>query len=289
MDTDIVYAKAAGERPYVIVFGSEKGGTGKSTAAMNVAVALAKMGYAVGSIDFDARQGTLSRYIANRSAEAAATGITLTGPEHIRVGLHEAIEGGAASASQAAWARGAFEKLGNCDFIVADTPGGDTFLSRLAHVNADTLITPLNDSLVDIDVIARLDPVKREALGAGIYTQMVWEQNNRRAAAGLSPIDWILMRNRLAHIQSRNKMEIAGLMGQLARRIGFRVAPGFGERVIFRELFLKGLTLLDIPEGQADDPRSSSRIAARGELDALLETIGISAPQQVQGAPATAA
>lgn len=289
MDTDIIFAGGDGPRPHVIVLGSEKGGTGKSTTAMHLAIALTKMGFSVGTIDFDARQATLSRYLANRTARAEATGRPLAGPVHRRVGRQDAAVGPAAQASETAWARGAFDDLRQCDFIVADTPGNDTHLARLAHVNADTLITPVNDSLLDIDIIAELDVVNKEALGPGVYTQIVWEQNNRRVAAGMTPIDWIVMRNRLTHIDSRNKREIAGLMGKLAKRIGFRLSTGFGERVVFREMFLEGLTLLDLDLSELNDHRSSSRSAARRELGELLETIGICTPRRAEGAPASAA
>ncbi len=118
---------------------------------------------------------------------------------------------------------------------------------------------------------------------------MVWDQNNRRTNAGLPPIDWIVMRNRLAHIGSRNQLEITGLMTLLAERIGFRLAPGFGERVVFREMFLEGLTLLDLDLSELNDRRASSRSSARRELGELLQTIAISAPRQRAEPPASAA
>jgi chromosome partitioning protein len=280
MKTEIVFAGDGDPRPHVIVLGSEKGGTGKSTTAMHLAVALCKMGFSVGSIDFDSRQATLSRYLAHRAARAEATGSELASPVHRPVGRQDGAAGPAAQASDIAWANSAFDDLRHCDFIVVDTPGNDTHLARMAHVNADTLITPINDSLLDIDIIAALDPVNREALGPGVYTQIVWEQNNRRVAAGMTPIDWIVMRNRLTHIESRNKREITGLLGKLAKRIGFRLASGFGERVVFREMFLDGLTLLDLEPGAIDAHRVSSWNAARRELGDLLQTIGINLTRQ---------
>lgn len=289
MDSEIAFALDESHRPHVIALGSEKGGTGKSTTAMHLAVVLTKMGFAVGSIDFDYRQGTLSRYLANRNARAEAMGQPLVGPLHRRIGRSDSAMGPAATASETAWARGAYNDLRHCDYIVVDTPGNDTHLARVAHLNADTLITPINDSLLDIDIIAQLDTVNREALGPGVYTQMVWEQNNRRTNAGLPPVDWIVMRNRLSHIRSRNQLEITGLMELLAERIGFRLAPGFGERVVFREMFLEGLTLLDLDLSELNDRRASSRSSARRELGELLQTIGISAPRRRAETPASAA
>jgi chromosome partitioning protein len=183
--------------------------------------------------------------------------------------------------------RRSFADLASCDFVVVDTPGSDAYLSRLAHEHADTLITPINDSYLDIDVLAQIDRRRREVLAPSRYSQMVWEHNNRRVLSGRPPIDWVVMRNRLSHIEARNKREIAGLLTQLARRIGFRLAPGFGERVVFRELFLKGLTILDLPEAEgAGLPSNPSHLAGRAEIRALLETIGLKEATEAEAAQA---
>ena len=277
MDGSIAPGATGEAQPYVIVIGNEKGGTGKSTTAMHLIVALAKLGFAVGSIDADARQGTLTRYIANRRDQAEETGQALDMPEHRCIARSVLETRSAAEAQERARLHQARAELKGGDFIVIDTPGSDSHLSRLAHEIADTLITPINDSFLDIDVLAQIDRRRREVLAPSTYSQMVWEQNNRRVLAGRPPIDWVVMRNRLSHIEARNKREIAGLLIQLARRIGFRLAPGFGERVVFRELFLQGLTLLDLPEeappGLAPNP---SHLAGRAEIRALLQTIGLS-------------
>jgi chromosome partitioning protein len=265
-------------RPYVVVVGNEKGGTGKSTTAMHLIVALMRMGYRVGSIDLDARQSSLTRFVENRRAYAESSGQSLLMPEHRRVARAESKNKAEAEAAERASLRQAFEELMHCNFIVIDTPGSDTYVSQLAHENADTLITPLNDSFVDIDMIARIDRARREVLAPSPYSKMVWENNNRRVMAGRPPLDWIVLRNRLAHIDARNKREIAGLMEQLAQRIGFRLAPGFGERVIFRELFLRGLTVLDIGGEDPDLPSSPSHESARQEVQGLLDAIGLTQP-----------
>ena len=290
MDGSIALGAAGEAQPYVIVIGNEKGGTGKSTTAMHLIVALAKLGFAVGSIDADARQGTLTRYIANRRDQAEETGQALDMPEHRCIARSVLETRSAAEAQERARLHQARAELKGGDFIVIDTPGSDSYLSRLAHESADTLITPINDSFLDIDVLAQIDRRRREVLAPSTYSQMVWEQNNRRVLAGRPPIDWVVMRNRLSHIEARNKREIAALLIQLARRIGFRLAPGFGERVVFRELFLQGLTLLDLPEeappGLAPNP---SHLAGRAEIRALLQTIGLSeAPPAVERAEAPA-
>jgi len=263
-------------RPYVIVLGNEKGGTGKSTMAMHLATALLKRGYRVGTVDLDTRQSSLSRYLENRRAYAQETDTPLAAPEHRRIERSEADSAEQRQAEERSRLRRAFAELEDCQFMVIDTPGSDAFLSRLAHETADTLITPLNDSFLDLDVLAQIDRRRREVRGPSTYSQMVWEQNNRRVLGGRAPIDWIVLRNRLSHIEARNKREISTLLGQLGRRIGFRLAPGFGERVIYRELFLKGLTLLDLPEDDPDIPATDSHLSAKREIRNLMETIGLS-------------
>jgi chromosome partitioning protein len=260
----------------VIVLGNEKGGSGKSTTAMHLIVALLRRGFRVGSIDLDARQGTLSRLLENRVAYAAASGRVLPLPTHRRVARAEAATRAEAEAAERSAFAAALGELAGHDFVVIDTPGSDSFLSRLGHASADTLITPLNDSYLDLDLLARIDFEGRRVLGPSLYSQMVWEQRQQRALAGLAPLDWIVLRNRLSHIDARNKRDIGHLLERLGERIGFRLAPGFGERVIFRELFPRGLTLLDLPEGDgADIPLTLSHVAARQELRALLQAIAL--------------
>ncbi len=265
--------------PRILVLGNEKGGSGKSTTAVHLIVALLKRGFSVGSIDLDARQGTLSRLLENRADYAQRSGLPLELPEHRRIYRSEADARGAAEWEEKRALEGAVAALADRDYIVMDTPGSDSFLSRAGHACAEILITPMNDSFLDLDLLARIDTEGRRILGPSLYSQMVWEQRQRRAVAGLPPMDWIVMRNRLSHIDARNKREIGRLLELLSARIRFRLAPGFGERVIFRELFPKGLTLLDLREGQGADggavPLSMSHVAARQEVRALLRAIGL--------------
>lgn len=264
-----------GTAPYVIVVGNEKGGTGKSTTVINLAVALMRRGFGVGTLDLDARQASLSRYLENRVRYAEERGLTLPMPLHRKVERSEAATVAEAEAEERARLDAALGDLAACSFVVIDTPGSDSRLSRVAHEHADTLITPINDSFLDIDVLAQIDRRRREVHAPSTYCRMVWEQNNRRVIAGRPPIDWIVIRNRLTHLDARNKREIADLLVLLARRIGFRLAAGFGERVVFRELFLRGLTLLDLSEAEAGLPPSPSHLAAREEITDLLRAIGL--------------
>jgi chromosome partitioning protein len=245
---------------------------------MHVIVALLKRGFRVGSIDLDARQGTLSRMLENRAAYGAASGRDLAVPRHRRVARVEAASRAAAEGAERSALDAALGELLDLDFVVIDTPGSDSFLSRLGHASADVLITPLNDSYLDLDLLARIDVQGRQVLGPSLYSQMVWEQRQQRALAGRAPMDWIVMRNRLSHIDARNKRDIGRLLELLGARIGFRLAPGFGERVIFRELFPKGLTLLDLADEKMEGvPLTLSHVAARQELRALLQAIALPA------------
>ncbi|GAB5469836.1 MAG: division plane positioning ATPase MipZ [Rhodospirillales bacterium] len=282
-DDQVVRSGSDELRPYVIVFGNEKGGSGKSTSALHVMVSLLRQGKAVGSLDIDARQGTLSRYLENRQVFMRETGIRLPMPENQRLYRSEADSRSSAEAEERDRLDGAFAAFAGKDFIVIDTPGSDTYLSRLAHQRADTLITPLNDSFIDLDLLGRVDRAGRKILGPSVYSQMVWEQRQLRARAGGRPIDWIVMRNRMSHLDARNKREIAHLLTLLAKRIGFRLAPGFAERVIFRELFAKGLTLLDLK--QSHTTMTMSHVAARNEVRSLLEIMAL--PGVAEAAMAT--
>jgi chromosome partitioning protein len=261
--------------PYVIVVGSEKGGTGKSTTAIHIAVALMKLGFRVGTIDLDARQGTFTAFCRNRAAQSMYNGHPLEQSKHRSIARSTATGAAAAEADEAGRLQDAFDDLADCHFVVVDTPGSDSYLCRLGHNRADTLVTPLNDSLLDIEVLAHINRERREVEAPSVYSQLVWEQNNQRVVAGRPPIDWVVLRNRLAHLEARNMREIQALLSLLAKRIGFRLAPGISERVVFRELFMKGLTALDLPDGGEGHGQVSSHAAARREIQNLLETIGL--------------
>ncbi len=261
--------------PFVITLGNEKGGTGKSTAAMHLAVALLKLGYKVGTIDLDGRQATLSRYLTNRRALAKTIHRDVPMPLHRRIERAEADRRQAAESEDKARFGEALVELADRQIVIVDTPGSDSYLSRLAHANADMLITPINDTLLDIDILAHIDPSKREVRAPSAYCQMVWKQNDRRRASGREPIDWIVMRNRLTHIDAHNKRAVADLLDQLAERLGFRLATGFGERVIFHELFLTGLTVLDLPDDRLRGWSNVSLSHARREIHDLLLAVGV--------------
>lgn len=261
----------ADKKPYIIVLGNEKGGTGKSTVAMHLIITLLREGYRVGSIDVDARQGTLSRYVENRRVRQEKTQEDLPQSEHIPIYRSTLESVSAAQEEETHRFTEALNTLGDSDFIVIDTPGSDTFLSRLAHSYADTLITPLNDSFIDLDMLVRVNPDSLDILRPSTYSEMVWDQKKQKAMRNNGSIDWIVLRNRLSSLGSRNKEEMEAVLSALSKRIGFRLIAGFGERVIFRELFLNGLTLLDMK--QSNTALTLSHIAAKQELASLIKMI----------------
>ena len=262
-----------GNRAHVIVLGNEKGGSGKSTTAMHLFAALAHGGARVGALDLDLRQQSLFRYLDNREAQSTRTGEALSLPRRVHIKASTAQARDQAAAEDHAQLQAAVDDLSaNCDFVIIDTPGAVTPLSEAAHIAADTLITPINDSMVDFDLLGRVDPETGKVKGPSVYSEMVWTARQRRAARGQKPIDWVVLRNRLAMLDSRNKHRVGEVLADLSRRIGFRVVPGFSERVIFRELFLNGLTLLDVAEGGAV-PLTMSHVAARQEVRDLLRAL----------------
>lgn len=259
------------KRAHAIVVGNEKGGTGKSTVSMHLVASLLDMGLSVGSVDLDARQATLSRYIENRRMRAQNHGEALQLPDH------QAIPPTTDSAADEQRLRDVMTAmLASHDVVVIDTPGSDHPLSRMGHSYADTLVTPLNDSFIDLDVLAKVDPETMHVTRPSHYSEMVWETKKQRALRGEKvTFDWVVLRNRLSHVDARNKRDMERLLAELARRVGFRLAPGLGERVIYKELFLDGLTLVDLGRNAKDVAMRMSHIAARQELRVLVEAVGL--------------
>jgi chromosome partitioning protein len=258
---------------HVVVFGNEKGGSGKTTAAIHVAVALAREGRKVGAIDLDVRQKSFSRHLENRAEWRAKTGRDLPSPELLKLNSSNSLDDAVQALSELlASAAPRFE------FLVIDTPGADTPLSRAGHAAADTLVTPLNDSFVDFDLLARIDPATFEIKGPSMYADFVWDCRKRRLMARKPALDWIVMRNRIASTDARNKKRLGDAIDTLAERIGFRITKGFGERVIFRELFPMGLTMLDLPQPGLSVSLSMSTLAARQEVRELVHALGLPQP-----------
>jgi chromosome partitioning protein len=260
---------------HIIVFGNEKGGSGKSTTCMHMATALARSGARVGALDLDLRQRTFTGYLEKRAAYGERHGVDLPAP---RVAGLPQVDRDALGEGENPFDRSLSLAIADlerdCEFIVVDCPGSHTRLSQVAHSLADTLVTPLNDSFVDFDLLAKIDPDSQRILGPSVYAEMVWNARQLRAKAGLAPIDWIVLRNRLGAQEMHNKRKMGAALTDLAKRIGFRVVPGFSERVIFRELYPRGMTLLDLRDiGVAN--LNLSNVAARQEVRDLLKSLNL--------------
>ncbi|MXW91341.1 MAG: ATPase [Rhodospirillaceae bacterium] len=265
---------AGGNAGRIVVLGNEKGGTGKSTAAMHLIVALLRDGRSVASIDLDGHQGTLTRYVENRRSFTESEGLRLHMPDHRRIGGDDAGRGAADPAALQPDTDALIDRLAAThDYVVLDCPGTDNALARHAISRADILITPINDSFIDLDLLARVGGMPPRVLGPSVYSQTVWEGRQRRAMGGGRPIDWIVLRNRLSPLDSRNKKRVGATLEELAGRIGFRWLDGFHERVIFRQLFLQGLTVLDLREDGAGVPLNMSHVAARQEIRRLTDAV----------------
>ena len=259
---------------HVIVVGNEKGGAGKSTVAMHLSIALMRMGKSVGVIDLDLRQRSFGRYLQNRQAWADRYGVSLPIPREGRLEPSALRNLDEAEAEENARFEAVFSALkAECDFILVDAPGADTYYSRLAHAAADTIISPVNDSFIDFDLLAEIDAETFEVGRPSVYSEMVWDCRKRRAGRDKRSIDWVVMRNRMSQLDARNKRRVGEGLKKLSERIGFRLAPGFAERVIYRELFPLGLTLLDLTEDGSSVAFSMSHVAARQELRELLAVL----------------
>jgi len=253
------------EKTHVIVFANEKGGTGKSTTAVHVAIALAAKGARVAALDLDHRQRTLGRYLDNRAATIARTGRALPMPRHA---THD---GETPERFEQLYA----ELSDGADYLVIDTPGRDDPFARAAASRADTLVTPMNDSFVDFDLIGQVDPDTFKVTRPSFYSELIWDARKARAKADGSTIDWVVLRNRLQHIEARNMRRVSAALDQLAKRVGFRIIPGLGERVIYRELFPAGLTMIDSKDfGEM----ALSHVAARQELREMMNCLALPEP-----------
>jgi chromosome partitioning protein len=264
-------------RARVIVVGNEKGGSGKSTVAMHLAIALLKSKHSVATLDLDSRQRTFTHYIENRHAWAQQTGLNLEIPDH-RYFIENADH--PSPADEAADGNALVEQIDALrqfhSFILIDTPGRDSYLGRLAHSLADTLVTPLNDSLIDLDVLGIVDRDTMKVTGPSHYAHMVDEA--RRQRSDHNAYDWVVLRNRLSTFNpnSRNTRVVGQGLQDLSEILGFRCVDGLAERVVFREFYAKGLTALDNLDAKTLGTRPSlSHVTARLEIETLLKGMSL--------------
>jgi chromosome partitioning protein len=261
----------------VIVVGNEKGGAGKSTIAIHTAVALLHAGARVAVLDLDLRQQTMGHFFANRrqwlQANEAEAPLPIEHPvSSDGAALAKASGDEALARFEAAFA----ESSQGVDFVLIDTPGADTAISRAAHGLADLIVTPMNDSFVDFDMLGVVDPVTLELTRHSLYSETVWNSRKARAAKDRKMIDWVVLRNRLAPTEARNRKRLDERVQALSRKVGFRVGPGLRDRVIYRELFPFGLTVADLSPQIRPVAMSLQHVAARQELRAVMTALGIS-------------
>ena len=266
----------------VIVVGNEKGGAGKSTIAIHTATALLHGEAKVAILDLDLRQQSTAHFFTNRRAWLDANGATAPMPVETSLGpdLAKAAEDEALARFQDAFAKARDE----ADFVLIDTPGSDTAISRAAHGLADLIVTPMNDSFVDFDMLGVVDPVTLELKRHSLYSETVWNSRKARAVNERKQIDWVVLRNRLAPTEARNRKRLDERVEALSRKVGFRIGPGLRDRVIYRELFPFGLTVADLSPAIRPVAMSLQHVAARQELRALMASLGFEGGEKTNAA-----
>jgi chromosome partitioning protein len=258
----------------VIVIGNEKGGAGKSTVAMHLITALLWSGASTAVIDLDLRQQSIGRFLSNRRTWLAASKAEAPMPTEYRLGEDNAYFATATpQEALARFERALEEAKAENAYVVIDTPGGDTPLMRAAHAAADLIVTPMNDSFLDFDLLGQVDPVTLELVKPSIYAETVWASRKARAVRDGRSIDWVVLQTRLATAEARNRRRLQERVQALSRRIGFRIAPGLRDRVIYRELFPCGLTVADLSTSIRPVAVSLAHVAARQELRAIMHAL----------------
>jgi chromosome partitioning protein len=229
-------AHRARPKARIITVANEKGGAGKSTVAFHLCVALADAGRNVLAIDLDRRQQTLSHALTSREGTARRLGTALPMPRHLVLG-HDS---GSVLMQEMA-------RVGqSCDTIVIDAPGYDSPIARRAIALADTLVTPVNGSFADVDLLGRFNPVTMKYTGPGCFAEMVEGIRQARFELRQPALDWRVVLNRVRRGTSRSQTNVECALAQLEEKIGFRLVHGLADRVAYRELLLLGLTHLDL-------------------------------------------
>lgn len=272
---------------HIIVVGNEKGGAGKSTLAIHIVTALLHGGPKVAVLDLDVRQQSLGRFLANRRVWTAANGAVLPTALEFKLGedpihVSKLADAEAVERFETAFGEGRDE----ADFMVIDTPGGDTALSRAAHGKADLIVTPMNDSFIDFDMLGHVDPVTLDLLKPSLYSETVWNARKAKMMGERRSLDWVVLRNRLATVEAKNRRRVEERLAALSRRVGFRMGPGLRDRVIYRELFPFGLSIADLSPTVRPVAMSLAHVAARQELRAVLHALnlGAAAPEELRAA-----
>lgn len=266
---------ASHTRPHIVVLGNHKGGSGKSTLAMHIAAGLMKEGRRVAALDLDFQQRTFTHYIENRRAWAKDNGITLNVPTHLCVDDLAADKSPVTDQARISLISDAIAALEpHHDFVVIDTPGGASLASVFAHGLADTLITPVNDSFVDLDAILSLKKAQDQLPTQSQYTEAVRRALDARRAVTKRKVDWFVVRNRMLSLSSRNARGVQKVIEAAAQKAGFHIATGLSERVIYREFFPIGLTAFDSMETSLLGVKpTTAHVLARQEVRRLIASV----------------
>jgi chromosome partitioning protein len=266
------------KRPHVVVLGNLKGGSGKSTLSMHIAIGLMKAGRRVATIDLDFAQQSLTRYIENRQNFAREKELILDIPSH-----HSPEESPDTATEQSRInfvCSAVAEAEPYYDFLIIDTPSGTNKVSLFAHALADTVITPINDSFLDLDVIATLKYATYELVPSA-YTETIHHALEARSSVTTRKQDWYVVRNRLSSLDSRNERAVHDAVEKAAEEAGFRIATGLAERLIYRQFFPKGLTAMDSMEVSLLGVKPTlSHVLARQEVRQLISILEVETPEK---------
>jgi chromosome partitioning protein len=249
-------------RSHIIVFANEKGGVGKSTTAFHTCIALCNAGQTVAALDVDLRQLTLDRALNARQDSAREYGVELPGPRQIL--LTQSTDSELETKIRMAQI--------DCNYIVVDVGGHDSALARRAIYLADTIVTPVNDSFIDLDMLGRIDPRSGELRTLGTFARLVEHLKEPGLQLRERALDWVVMQNRSRSLATKNERKVLDALNRISPVAGFRLVPGLRERVVYRELFPMGLTLFDL-EQIPDLGRAQP--AARDEIFAMLDALNL--------------
>ena len=249
-------------RGHIIVFANEKGGVGKSTTAFHTCIALCNAGESVAALDVDLRQLTLHRALWARQESERDFGVSLPTPEQIM--LVQQNENELETKLQMARI--------HHSFIIIDVGGHDSPIARRAIFMADTIVTPVNDSFIDLDMLGRIDPRTGDLKILGNFARLVEHLKEPGVALRPKALDWVVLQNRSRNFATRNERKVLEALEKIAPVAGFRLVPGLRERVTYRELFPMGLTLFDL---EAIPGLGKLQPNAREEIWAMLRALNL--------------
>jgi chromosome partitioning protein len=265
------------QKPHIIVLGNIKGGSGKSTLSMHIAIGLLRAGRRVATLDLDFDQQSLTRYVNNRRAFAADKELILDIPTHYH--FEEGSTGTKTHSSETLRLNFVSSAIAAAetdnDFIIIDTPSGVNKINLFAHALADTVITPINDSFLDLDVIVAPKETPKN-IARTPYGETIRQAREARRLVTPRTTDWLVLRNRTSPLETRNERAIREAIEEAGQEAGFRTARGLTERVIYREFFPKGLTAFDSMEASLLGVQPAlSHVLAREEVRQLISMVQV--------------